>query len=57
MGVLKRSILICTLFQIILWITFGIAYYFNLDAWNSVTGISQTISTGDSLIKTFILLL
>lgn len=57
MGALKRSIVICILFQIILWATFGIAYYLNLDVWNSAADIIQTTPTEDSLVKTFIFII
>ena len=45
------------LFQIVLWITFGIAYYFNLDAWNKGADIIHTVSTEDSLFKTFFIII
>lgn len=57
MGVLKRSILIWILFQIILWTTFGIAYYYNIGVWSSEYGISQPVSTVDSLLKTFLIII
>lgn len=57
MGVLKRSVVIWVLFQIVLWITFGIAYYFNLDAWNRGADIIHTVSTEDSLFKTFFIII
>ncbi len=57
MGPLKRSVVIWVLFQIVLWITFGIAYYFNLDAWNRGADIIHTVSTEDSLFKTFFIII
>lgn len=55
MDVFKRSFIIWLTFQAILFLTFGIAFYFNPDAWNTVSEAAYTIaSLNNSIFRSFL---
>lgn len=54
MGVVKRSIVVWAMFQIILWTVFGIAMLINPNAWNVVPQAGSVAPEASSLFGTFL---
>jgi hypothetical protein len=50
----KRTIVICILFQMLLWIVFGISYLLNSDAWINVREVEQGAAAVGGSLTTFI---
>lgn len=54
MGVLKRGIIIWAGFQVILWLSFGISYFLNLDAWRNIFETGRSASGTGGFLGIFL---
>lgn len=56
MGAVKRSAIVVIAFQVILWVTFFIAYAFNTDKWNKLPGAEMPVNP-DSFLSTLLFII
>lgn len=54
MGVFKRFVIIWSIFQVVLWGTFGIYYSLNTGAWKHLPSAEVAASDPDGLLMTFL---
>ena len=57
MGVYKRSLILLVFFQMILWIIFGLSYFFNQEAWINIVQVAPETAAVGGWFSTFFYIL